>query len=740
MKSLFPKSVPVLCALAIVCIGASSSFGQATILIEIGDPPDVGFNDPTVVTPVGGNAGTTLGQQRLIAFQFAANIWGATLTSGPPITVRATWEGLPCTATTGTLGSAGTTSIRRNFPGAGMADTWYGIALANKLAATDLNAGTAEINMRYNLNLGTTGCLEGRFWYLGLDGNQGSGVDLVAVLLHELSHGFGFQTFTDRSTGVQASGFPSIYDWFLFDNSMGKTWVQMTDAERMASAVNTGNLVWNGSQVANDVPLVLGTPRLRVNSPSSIAGDYQVGTAEFGPRLTSTGVTGNIVQALDAADGSGPSPTDGCSPLTNAEVVAGNIALIDRGTCTFVTKVRNAQNAGAVGVIIADNVNDSPPPGLGGSDSTIVIPSVRITQADGNTIKANLSSFGVNARLFIDTTIAAGTDAFRRPLMFAPNPIQSGSSVSHWDTRAFPNQLMEPNISGDLTHNVIPPHDLTFSLLSDIGWATASPPPSPTPPPSTNPIDQPDFYVRQQYADFLNRDADAAGLTFWTNEIAACGTDAACIEVKRINVSAAFYLSIEFQETGYLVYRMYKAAYGNITGAPVPVRLFEFLPDTQQIGSGVIVGQGDWQTQIENNKSTFAAEFVTRTRFTNAHPETITPAQFVDTLNQNAGGVLSQAERDQLVNDLTMGAKTRAQVLRAVAEDADMVQLEFNRAFVLMQYFGYLRRNPNDAPDSDFGGYNFWLGKLNDFNGNFVNAEMVKAFIISAEYRQRFGS
>ena len=122
-----------------------------------------------------------------------------------------------------------------------------------------------------------------------------------------------------------------------------------------------------------------------------------------------------------------------------------------------------------------------------------------------------------------------------------------------------------------------------------------------------------------------------------------------------------------------------------------------------------------------------------------AFPLSLTPAQFVDQLNTNAGNPLSQSERDQLVNDLTAGTQTRAQVLRSVAEDADLNRAEFNRAFVLMEYFGYLRRNPNDAPDSDHTGYDFWQGKLNQFNSNFVNADMVKAFITSGEYRHRFG-
>jgi hypothetical protein len=247
--------------------------------------------------------------------------------------------------------------------------------------------------------------------------------------------------------------------------------------------------------------------------------------------------------------------------------------------------------------------------------------------------------------------------------------------------------------------------------------------------------------VRQQYVDFLGREPDEAGFNFWVNNIEACGADAQCREVARTNTSAAFFLSIEFQETGYLVYRMYQSAYGNIPGAPVPVRLGEFRSDSQAIGKGVVVNKIGWEALLENNKQAFTAEFVQRSRFLTAFPASITPARFVDTLNQNAGNPLSQSERDHLVNDLNTGTKTRAQVLREVAEDSDLDTAEFNRAFVLMQYFGYLRRNPNDAPEPglNFDGYNFWLNKLNQFNGNFVDAEMVKAFITSGEYRQRFG-
>ena len=154
----------------------------------------------------------------------------------------------------------------------------------------------------------------------------------------------------------------------------------------------------------------------------------------------------------------------------------------------------------------------------------------------------------------------------------------------------------------------------------------------------------------------------------------------------------------------------------------------------------MIVTQPGWDTILETNTQSLLAQFVQRTNFTTAFPSSMTAAQFVDKLNTNAGNPLSQAERDQLVADLTANNKTRAQVLRAVAEDVDLVNSEFNRAFVLTEYFGYLRRNPNDPQDTDYSGYDFWLTKLNQFNGNYINAEMTKAFISATEYRHRFGN
>jgi hypothetical protein len=288
---------------------------------------------------------------------------------------------------------------------------------------------------------------------------------------------------------------------------------------------------------------------------------------------------------------------------------------------------------------------------------------------------------------------------------------------------AFP----DPNQDGFLQNGKIFSQADSGSLaLSGLGFGPAQ-------------INDSQFFVKQQYLDFLNRDPDGPGLSFWINNIDLCGVNAQCREVRRIDTSAAFFLSIEFQRTGFLVYRLYKASFPERPERPRALPRFqEFIQDTQTIGSGVVVLNVGWEQKLEANTVAFLNNFVARAEFQTNFPAQLTAAQYVDKLNTMTGGALSQAERDALVNGLSAGQETRATVLRKVAEDADFSTAEFNRAFVLMQYFGYLRRNPNDAPDLNFLGYDFWLGKLNQFGGDFRRAEMVKAFTNSTEYRDRF--
>jgi hypothetical protein len=259
-------------------------------------------------------------------------------------------------------------------------------------------------------------------------------------------------------------------------------------------------------------------------------------------------------------------------------------------------------------------------------------------------------------------------------------------------------------------------------------------------------INDSDFFVNQQYVDFLSRFPDQSGFDFWVGQTIPdpCSGNSECILGRRDNTSGAFFLSIEFQETGYLVERMYKVAYGDADATStfggthsikVPIiRRSEFLPDQLQVANGVVVNANGWQALLENNKVAFANDFVSRTRFTTAYPNSMTVAQFVDALNANAGNPLSQTERDSLVNS----GMTRAQIVRAVAEDSDLANAEKNKAFVLMQYLGYLRRDPNSGQDTDYTGYDFWLQKLNNHGGDFHAAQMVRSFIVSGEYLNRF--
>jgi hypothetical protein len=366
-----------------------------------------------------------------------------------------------------------------------------------------------------------------------------------------------------------------------------------------------------------------------------------------------------------------------------------------------------------------------------------------------------------------------------------------------------------------------------------------------------NPIDAADFFVHQHYIDFLNREPDPSGYQFWINEITSCGANAQCVEVKRINVSAAFFLSIEFNETGLLAYLTNRAAFGNLSlpNAPVPLTYNQFTSDTQALQKNYVFGAAGADAQLEANKRAYFDEFVTRPQFvskygslsnknfvdtllatanlpqttaelyiakltgnqvvpSNASPATglvilrqafsglsasvslsfnglssaetaahlhgpaasnasapliadfpngqfvnfpiaMTPAQardlsgglqYVDvhTANFTNGEIRAQLPQNRFVEDMIVtaldnGLITRAQALRLVAESEALKKQEINRAFVALEYFGYLRRDP-DAP-----GYDFWLNKLNQFNGDYIKAEMVKAFISSSEYRQRFG-
>ena len=460
-----------LAVLAVLAVAPAAAHANATITIVNANDPGVGFNDPTPATPLATNPGTTVGEQRLNVFQFAATQWGAVIDSPVEIFILAAFLPRACTATSGVLGSAGATSIFSDFPGAIFPATWYPKALADKLAGEDLDPTSPDIVAVFNSEVGQPGCLEGASWYYGLDTATGpTGINLATVLLHEFAHGLGFQSFVNTSTGAMPLDQIDVYSLFYFDHLDGlPRSAYLTDGARAASALHFRDVVWTGPhtrRAARDV-LDAGSPYLEVEARGSGERRLAIGTALFGPALTPRGVEGGVVLGLDAAGTS-----LGCAPFANAAALRGRVVLVDRGTCTFTVKTANAQAAGARAVIVNDSVAGGPPPGLGGADPTITIPAVRVAKRDGDALKAALAAGRVQARLAVDLGQKIGADDRRQAMLNATDPVQPGSSISHWDPLAEPNQLMEPFINDDLTLEVTPPQDLTSELLRDIGWFT----------------------------------------------------------------------------------------------------------------------------------------------------------------------------------------------------------------------------------------------------------------------------
>jgi len=499
MQNTLSKKFTRSALLALLCsVGLAQA---ATIVIQSRDPAGVGFNDPTPVAPVGGNPKTTLGEQRMYVYRYVADIWQQNLNSDVTITVNAGWEALTCTPDSAVLGSAGAWNIWHSFPG-GKPGTWYPQALANKLAGVNLSAGQPEddtgysnvdIKTQFNINLGSTNCLAGSPFYLGVDGNAGNQVNFVETLLHELGHGLGFSVMTvytgavssavgyrlnAAGTAYQANGgLPSVWEEFMYDNTAGKSWLNMSSAERRVSAVNPLQLAWTGPNVLAGAGMLTALPTIKLaTSAPGYAGLYAYGEASFGPAVSSGLTLGALaVVPPNAVNGAGCLAFD----MATRAAVTGKVAIIDRGVCGFAVKAKNAQNAGAIGVIIANNVAGAAP-ALGGTDATITIPTVSISQADGVTLKASVAAsvpYGsrskpgvATASLTRDPSRRGGADSAGRPLLYTPNPLASGSSVSHWDVSAVPNLLMEPSINRDLGIILIPPKDLTVPLLKDLGW------------------------------------------------------------------------------------------------------------------------------------------------------------------------------------------------------------------------------------------------------------------------------
>ncbi|MDN5781426.1 MAG: pre-peptidase C-terminal domain-containing protein, partial [Luteimonas sp.] len=443
--------------------------GADIMVVNLDAGTGQGLDDPTPATPIGGNPGTTRGDQAKVVFQFAADLWGSVLQSNVPIYNTVTFQPLTCTETSGVLGSSGTNYIfafNSPAPEGAIADTWYHSALTDALLGADASVengdppGTPDIISRFNGKLGQPGCLSASGWYFGIDGNAPDNqISLLDVIMHEMSHGLGFSGFNNLATGAMQQGRQDIYSVFVQNNSTGKAWTAMTDAERQASAIDDTHLVFTGTNVKDEASLVLDAEiALEVTSPTGIAGEYAYNAAQFGSAPAPANFSGEVAIS-SGNDNLGCNVGGVATPVPG---VSGKLALLDRGTCAFVEKAANAQAGGATGLILANNVEEPIIPA--GEDASVTIPVIGVVQSVGTTFKANLP---VTAGM-VQKSSLSGADDDGNVLLYAPTTLAQGSSFSHYDTRLTMNALMEPFINDSLSADVMV--DLTPALFKDIGW------------------------------------------------------------------------------------------------------------------------------------------------------------------------------------------------------------------------------------------------------------------------------
>jgi len=354
--------------------------GGFNVNVTYSDDANQGFNDPV------------LGEARRMAFEVTAEAWGVILGSSVTVNIEARFLELPCGDDGASLATAGPQFVFRDFAG-GEPGVWYSGALAEALAGENLSTqdvadpNTADLRVTFNSGIDNECLGEGSRFYYGLNGKEPTGeISFITVAMHELAHGLGFTGLINARTGALFMGFPDIFTTLTYDTKKGKHWHEMTKAQRKRSARRSRKVSFDGPLTTRRAQRFLkGKEVFEITAPMKLAGTYEVGTASFGPKLKKAGVSGDLILVDDGS----ARPTFGCQPIQNGAEITGNIALIDRGECFFTEKVKNAQIAGAVGVVIVHN-EPGTPPSLGGSDNSIRIPSVRISKADGRKIKREL--------------------------------------------------------------------------------------------------------------------------------------------------------------------------------------------------------------------------------------------------------------------------------------------------------------------------------------------------------------
>lgn len=466
-----------LLTLVMTTIFATQAFA-ATFVIQNDDGPNEGFNDPlppTNANQIGNNPGTTLGEMRLNVFQAAADVWGVILNSNITITVSGSFEEKFCSANSATLGSAGANGSRANFAGL-ETNIAYPIALAESLTDSNMNGTLVEIVASFNSLLDSDpACLGGGGFYYGLDDNAPAGTSpLYPVVLHEIAHGLGFASMTDVGSGgsggfTGAGGFPDAYSRRLLDLDNGKSWDEMNNAERLASALNEPELVWEGAQVTADRDEHLGfAPELVINAPAPIIGTFEVVSGEKSAPIPGGGITAGIVDGNTFTD-INDDPATGCTQIGFGGTFTGKIVLFDSTLdCSPSVTAFFTEFEGALGLIIADTSGSGFPDMSGSITNPITIPYVGVEKTVADDLRANLPMANVTLQNSSTTVLGENQGKVK---MYAPAIFETGSSVSHWSKTASPNLLMEPVLS-DLDFADV---DLTAAAFRDIGWSVNIP-------------------------------------------------------------------------------------------------------------------------------------------------------------------------------------------------------------------------------------------------------------------------
>lgn len=464
---------------AFFLVSTPLTHAQARIVLNNLDAPGVGLNDVTPAMPSGGNPGTTLGEQRRIAYQYAMDLWGALLRSGPEIRVSASFAPLQCTQGRIVLGQAGTIGSVLGANIGAPADFRYPVALANAIAGKDFTPSQDHIRTFFSGAIDTPECqaLGGSGWYYGVRGNGDNSknrANFLNVVMHEIGHGLGVSGQSQLFFGIIPVRFnKSRYDQLAWSNQFAKSFNdfdEISDPEMGTALTTPGDVVWTGT-LTNPYARLIADHRqvLKISTPQST--QYDIAPASFGNQNLDQFPAAEVMLVRDA----GAVTSQGCEsytgqpPIANADALKGKIALIDRGNCEFGQKALNAQKHGAVAVLVANNVPGDPfGPGPGSVGNLVTIPVVGVSQTAGQALRS--VSPVIADGVVEDATRFYGLDTRGQLRLYAPATWQGGSSFSHVDTDMAPNALMEPAETSTLqAHRFI---DVALNMFEDLGWPT----------------------------------------------------------------------------------------------------------------------------------------------------------------------------------------------------------------------------------------------------------------------------